>query len=116
MGVDKETAPTYLSVWMPDNQSFLKAMREEWLSNGPPDKDEEKKMVLCSMDTGSLDCDEYYFEEGNNELNVSGTMRTANGDVSFTLAIPLSDTILIDIIQHSIKKLNKLKTAMEALK
>lgn len=116
MGIDKKTVPTYFNVWIEDTPSHIKAMRKAYQDVGPEDE-EPNQLVLCD-DGYSSSNEEYYFEDRDNgpELFISFLLTGQEGSVNASISIPLSDTILIDILQHSIKKLNKLKVAMESLK
>lgn len=68
------------------------------------------------MDGNLFLMEEYYFDSSENELMISGNMQSSEGETWFSVSIPLSDIVLIDILEHSVKKLNKLKTALETLK
>jgi len=116
MGVDKETAPNYVNIWIEDNAQMLKEMRKAYKEEGWDDE-ETNQLVLCDMNGFSLECEEYYFEEreGNPELYISFNMMSSNGKVMGTLGIPLSDIVLIDILQYAIKKLNKLNQKFDTL-
>ena len=47
---------------------------------------------------------------------IQSIIRSEFGDSWFSIRMPLSDKVLIDILTYSIKKFNKLKTALETLK
>ena len=69
-----------------------------------------------TLEGHTFEMDEYYFDPKENEISFSGMMTSEEGDSFISVSIPLSDSILIDILQYSIKKLNKLKTVMETMK
>ena len=109
MGIDKETNAKFVSVWITDNKEVLDKARK--LAKEDTGDDEDKQLIFDSENI-VFDTEEYYYDDGNNEFTLSLT----SNDVQIYLSIPLSDTVLIDILQHSIKKLGKLKTALETLK
>ena len=113
--VDKVNTPTYASITISDNDKQLKQMRDESVENLGSDG-EDKLLYANSLDGYSLQPDEIYLElEGQPEIRCSFTMQGANGTISVTIDVPLTDDLLTDIIAYGVKKLNKLKTAMEAL-
>ncbi len=117
MGIDKETKPV-VNIVLDDNVKYLKELREQANEDGQNDCLEEgecKKLSLTS-DRHSFDMEEYYFEERDCSFIISGTMTTASGKSYVHIDIPLSDTVMIDVLSGALKKLNKLKTAMETLK
>lgn len=72
-------------------------------------------------DEHRVNCEEYYFEDKSSyndvpSIHYSGELETTEGSTSIYIDLPLSDTVLLDIIQYAIKKLAKLKTALETLK
>lgn len=113
MAVDRETSA---SVWINiDKNPKLMNLLEK---NNESVSDESKKnpQFLINEDIGTVKCEEYYLEEGDNTLHYTGTMATPHGGIYISFDLPISDVILIDLLQMSIKKLNKLKVAMESLK
>ena len=109
MGIDRETkASVFIDI--PNDKEFIKRMKDE--ANSTYDDEDKDKHLLLTDSLGTFDVDEYYFSESENELCISGKIAEAYVSVS----IPLSDILLIDILGHSIKKLNKLKVALESLK
>ena len=119
MGVDKETVPRAINIVIDDKPNYLKELRaqaEEDGQNESLEGDEPKKLALTD-DKHSFEMEEYYFDDAldDNCINISGCMTSTNGKSFVYLTIPLSDVLLIDILQHSIKKLNKLKSVMESL-
>ena len=113
MGIDNETQIKYFNIVIDDNKQYLEQMRKKAEEEGQNDKD--KKLSLSS-DLHSFSTDEYYFDENDNAIVFSGELISDVGKSYIYMSIPLSDIVLIDILQQAIKKLNKLKTAMEALK
>lgn len=113
MGIDKETVPTSLSVWIDKDVKLLKTLADKGYEFNGKEKPEQWVIV---DDMGSLSPSEYYFDDGIGNIVYSGNLIVDGKNISFNIYLPLSDTVLIDILQHSIKKLNKLKLAMETLK
>lgn len=114
MGIDKETEPTYVNFVIDDNPKYLNTLRKQAEEDGQNDEKGEKRLSITN-DKHSFTMEEYYYEEGDNELIISGNLQGTEGSTYISISIPLSDTVLIDIIQGAIKKLNKLKTALETL-
>lgn len=110
MVVDNNTAPNYFRLSFEDNEDFkalLKKGRETAEEEGL--NDEDKVIQIYNED---LICEEFYFDESTNDLHIS----FSNSLMSSTISINLSDKVLIDILQHSVKKFNKLKQVLESLK
>ena len=60
--------------------------------------------------------DEFYFEKSENSIHISGELKNGSTDFGyFSVDIPI-ETIEIEIIEHLLKKLGRMKTALEALK
>ena len=119
MGIDKETKPTYVNIILDKNPKYLKTLSDQAEEDGQNEtsKDEEPRNRLSlTMDKHSFDMEEYYFDENDNEIFISGTMKSSEGESYVCITIPLSDIVLIDILEHACKKLNKLKNVMESLK
>ena len=118
MGIDKTTAPSAISVTMNTNSKYIKELKQQAIDNDQNwgDNGEKVENMTLSDDTHAFTTCEYYYDETNNVIHLSGSLKSLNGESSIYLEIPLSDIVLIDILQHAIKKLNKLKSVMEALK
>lgn len=112
MAIDKETTFRYLSITQPDTKEILKKLRtdaEEFGFNESKQDDEPRELLIHS-DTNSQETEVYYFDR-DGELNYSG--KIGDGWISFVLKI--SDKVLIDILEYSMKRFSKLKTALETL-
>ena len=116
MGIDKETVPKWINIVVDDDPNYLKKLREQANEDGQNDDKKETKKFSITADKQSFTMEEYYFEEDDNCLMISGYLQGTQGQTYIAINIPLSDVVLIDILQYGIKKLNKLKTAMETLK
>lgn len=115
MALDHETTPR-ITVCIDNNKKLIKQLEKKNIEVSGEKEHKEHPQLWFDESFGSIDSSEYYFDEEECALNFSGDIKTVEGDVYVSFEIPISDTILIDILQHSIKKLNKLKTAMETLK
>jgi len=111
---DKETAPSYISFLFPDDPKFIKRMRDNYFVSGFGE--EEEKKLFLNTDIISLSPGEFYFDSSNQELTINFEMNCSEGDSFGSMCIKLSDEVLMDILAYSVKKLNKLKTALETLK
>ena len=114
MGIDKETSPNWVNIVIDDNKEYLDELREQATEDGQNDGADPKKLSL-TLDKGSFEMGEYYYDEKENEILISGEVKSSKGMSYIGINIPLSDIVMIDIINGAIKKLNKLKTALEAL-
>ena len=114
MSVDNTTEPRFISLTVEKNTEYLKQLAENAVVEGL--NYDGIVNLLIGKDEHSWDPIEYYFDPEENEINLSGTLISSKGKTHIYLTIPLSDEVLIDILTHSIKKLNKLKTAIESLK
>ena len=115
MGIDKKTVPSFVNVVLDNNKDYLKELKEQADEDGQSEEKENSKLSL-TMEKHSFEMDEYYYDDDNNEITVSGNMISTKGQSYVSICIPLSDVVLIDIISGALKKLNKLKTTLEALK
>jgi len=114
MVVDNTTKPSALSIQIEDSIASLEEMRKKAEEDCQNEDAEERgyKLMTLSEEHNSLNPSEYYFDDTNNEIHFNGEF----GKGFYYISIPLSDEVLIDILQHAIKKMNKLKLAMESLK
>ena len=117
MPIDKETVPNFVNIVMNDNKKQLDELRkqaQEDSQNEDLEEGESKKLSL-TIDGRSVDVEEYYFDNGS--IYYSSELSTESGKkIWYSFEIPISDKVLIDILEYSCKKLNKLKTALETLK
>jgi hypothetical protein len=116
MGIDNETSLKNVAVVIDKNKEMLKQLEDNSINIRGEEEHKKKPQFWFSEDIGKLNTEEYYFEEEECALHYSGISETAQGTVYCSFDLPLSDVVLIDILQHSIKRLNKLKTALETLK
>lgn len=116
MGVDHETEMKYVGIYIDKNPAFMKVLENNDIAIMGEEEHEKKPQMVFNNDVGVMRTEEYYFDEKSNSLVFSGCSQTLDGEVYLSFDLPLSDVVLIDILQHSIKRLNKLKTALETLK
>lgn len=117
MGLDKETQLGFLSISLDGTKEHIAVMKKNADSDGfNDDKEKPVQLNICSVDGYNLSTEEYYFDDSDNEIHFSGEFVGTAGKGYVSFSLPLSDIVLIDILQHSIKKLNKLKVALESLK
>lgn len=113
MNVDKTTGLEFIWISIEDKERYLNQLRK--VSN----ENQEEPHLLILDDGHSFESGEYYFEEnseGKPVINFSGEYKGSEGNSCISFNLPLSDPVLIDILSYAVKKLNRLKTAMEALK
>jgi hypothetical protein len=108
-----KTMPNCLWITTDDNKDYLDEVRNTEDSKNSS-ADIEKQVMVFSMDNHSFDPRECYFDEG--QLSFSGELKGMKGTTFVTMEIPISDDMLTDILTYGIKKLNRLKTALETLK
>jgi hypothetical protein len=116
MSVDKTTNMNYASICISDRQRLLDAMRKNHSDNIGLEDHNASPELWFNSDLGLIECDEYYFDESNNSIEYTGSAKMGEGTINLTVSIPLSDEVLIDILSHSVKRLNKLKNVLESLK
>ena len=120
MGIDRTTKIDFMNIVIDDNKIYLDELRHQAEKDGQNSseliKERGCKVLSLTMDDHSFNTEEIYFDENGNNIYISGEMTSSNGKSSIYLVIPLSDIVLIDILEYALKKLNKLKTAMETLK
>ena len=114
MEIDKETQPKYINIVIDDNLQYLRSLKEQ--ANEDGQNDEKEKKLSLTLDKHSFEMEEYYFDKEDATITISGNMKSTKGESWVSFSIPLSDKILINILEYSTEKLDKLKTALETLK
>jgi len=112
MGIDKETTP-YFNIWVNKDAKLLKRFEERHEEEVGKEEHKENPQYIMMSDMFSVETKEYYFDEESDSILYSGGFENGN---SISFQIKLSDEVMVDILQHAIRKLNKLKTALESLK
>ncbi len=115
MGIDKETQPKYFSITLDNNSSYIKVLKKQADEDGQNDEKGDNRISL-TMDKHVFQTEEYYFDESDKTIEISGNMVSDKGESWVSISIPLSDIVLIDILKYSMNKLDNLKTALEVLK
>jgi hypothetical protein len=116
MGIDKETGLKYVSICIDKNTTLIRQLENNSIAISGEKEHNEKPQLWFNEDVASVRNEEYYFDEEECALNFTGIAQCSEGKVFISFVLPLSDVVLIDVLQHSIKKLNKLKTALETLR
>ena len=114
MGIDKVTKPSSINIVFDDNVKYLNVLRKQAEDDGQ-NIDGFKKLVI-SDNMAVFETEEYYYDDTENEILISGNLQFQEGESSIFITLPLSNTVLIDILHGALKKYNKLKTTLEALK
>ena len=114
MSVAKNIKPSYMSSTLTKDEKLFKKLEEKAEEEGL--NDEETKYLAIYDDFGNANIDEFYYEEKENEFTLSCNLVTTDGDLSFYISFELPDEVLIDILSASVKRLNKLKTVLEAVR
>jgi len=112
MGVDHDTEAKFVNIVVDDNPAYKKILKRQADDDGQ--NEDGRSAISITQDNHGWRTEEYYLEDGN--LIISGELTNAEGSTFIALDMPISDTVLIDIMQMAIKKLGKLKTALETLK
>lgn len=115
MGIDKESSLN-ITVIIDNNKEMLKRLENNNKKFCGAEEHKKRPQLWFSEEDSSIIAEEYYFDEEDNNLFFTGNAQTSDGEIFVSIKLPVSDIILIDLLQHSIKKLNKLKTALETLK
>ena len=110
MGIDKKTKPNYISVSIENKPEYIKELKKQGQHDGL------ENHLVVSLETHAFEMEEMYFDSDENELTISGSAVSTNGETYIHVSIPISDIVLIDILTHGVKKLSKLKGALETLK
>lgn len=106
------TFDTYLTLSKKSIDKTKKKATEESFAN----VGEEGKDDLYYADS-TWNVDELYFEKDTQTLNLSGEITCYGEKIGyFSPLIKLSNETVIEIIEHYMKKLGKLKTVLEAIK
>jgi len=113
MGIDKQTQPKWINIVIDNNPKYHKELKIQADIDGQNDDGENKLSI--TMEKHSFEPSEIYFEDDGTFL-ISGNLKSVNGETYIGINIPLSDIVLVDILQYALKRLNKLKTALETLK
>lgn len=107
-----------IEIWLNLNKeeldSSLKRATQESIDSDPNDEDMKDNYLYPNME---LRTDEFYVEDKSDFLHISGNLFSFGKDLGFiSFDIPLNQDIAKDIIDRYIKKLQKLKTVLEATK
>ena len=108
MGIDNSTPPRTVNISITDKKEYLDILRITG------EKNDTEDCLNADDENHRLITDELYYEDG--EITFTGRMSNSEGETSIYLVIPISDTVLIDILAGALKKFNKFKTVMETLK
>jgi hypothetical protein len=114
MSVGKNIKPSYMSATLVKDEKLFKKLEARAEEEGL--NDEETKYLAIYDDFGNANIDEFYYKEEENEVTLSCNLITTDGDISFYIAFKLPDEVLIDLLSASVKRLNKLKTVLEAVR
>ena len=113
MSIDKETKLDSLFFEFSAEKKVLDILKKDYKQSNP---DESGNGLSITGDNIVFDSpEEFYFDSDFNKLEYSGSCLVGGEKAFVGFSIPLSDKVLIDILGHSIKKLNKLKVALESL-
>ena len=115
MGIDKTSTPRF-SICIEDKEKLLNEARTKAEENCLRGEDSEIDYIQLDDDNFVTEGEEFYYDESTGEFTVSGTGESAFGKMTYFFTMPLTDTVLIDILGHSVKKINKLKSVIESLK
>lgn len=115
MGVDKKTKIKSLTVIIDKNKKLFDLMEEHNIRWSGEDEHKKNPQLLLSEELGDIQTEEFYFDAETGCICFNGIADTPNGSFFVSFDFPLSDILLIDILQQSIKRLNKLKTVLESL-
>lgn len=115
MGIDKETKME-ATICIDNNTAMLRMLEDKNIEFCGEEENKKKPQLWFSEELGSISTEEYYYDDEQKKIIYTGNATTPHGDVFISVYIPLSDTVLIDILHDAIKRLNKLKTAIETLR
>ncbi len=115
MEIDKETQPEYINIVLDNNPTYMKSLKNQADEDGQNDEKGVNKISL-TMNKHVFNTEEYFFDEQDKTITMSGSMVSDKGESWVSINIPLSDVVLIDILKYSMNKLDNLKTALEVLK
>jgi len=113
MKIDKKTQINWLNIVIDNKAEYLKELKDQAEEEGQ--NEDGANNLSISLDKHSFEMYEYYFDDKENELVISGTLKSPKGETYFGITIPLSDIVLISILEYALKRLDKLKNVLEAL-
>lgn len=88
-------------------------LRQQSIDIDPNDKDRKEMLLLDS----SFEEDEIYLEDNEDIIYLNGILNVFGIELGYiSLEIPLNQELAIDIVDRYVKKLQKLKTVLEATK
>ncbi|KKN57983.1 hypothetical protein LCGC14_0556410 [marine sediment metagenome] len=115
MEIDKETKPQHFSITLDNNSPYMNVLKNQADEDGQNEEKGDNRISL-TMDKHVFQTEEYYFDERDKTIIISGNMVSDKGESWVSISMPLSDIVLIDILKYSMNKLDNLKTALEVLK
>ncbi len=111
MEIDKETKLSSLNIVIDDNEKYLDKLRNQAKEDGQNDKEKKLSVTLFGHTNETY---EIYIEDG--KLFYSGNLSSKDGETYVSFELPISQTILFDILGEALKKFNKVRTLLEAVK
>lgn len=114
MGVDHDTKPRFLNIVIEKNPAYLEILSKQ--ATNDEQNEDGKEHLSLTLDKQSFRTEEYYYDADSNTIEFNGILKCSDGSTWVGISIPISDTVLIDILNSGVKKLNKLKTVLESLK
>lgn len=111
MTVDNQQ-PEYFSIFIEDKEEVLNVMRAKAKEDDP----DTLQFLFDDDDVKSYEYCETYFDGNDCCLHTSFGTQGPNGANTVSINLKITDEILIDILTHTIRRFNKFKSAVEALK
>lgn len=109
-----ESIETYLRVNKENFESVIKRANQEAIDEDPNNKDLKKDLLFPNAE---IILDEIYVEDKSDEISLRGELWSFGKNLAWIdLKIPFNQEMAKDIIERYIKKLQKLKTILEATK
>jgi len=107
-------AEVYLDIDEKIFKSVEKRAKQDSIDRDPNDTERKNHLLF---ENAKMGIDEIYIEDKSEELYVCGMLQCFGSELGWiSLTIPLNQEIAKDIIEKYIKKLQKLKTVIEATK
>ena len=114
MESDKKTTPSYINIVLDNKPKYLEKLKEQATEDGQNEDNSDIEKLSIRDEGHTISPDEIYFEEG--ELHIAFNLTSKEGSTYVGVDVPLSQSILFDILGEGIKKFNKVRTVLEATK
>jgi len=116
MEVDNNTKPSSVRIWLDHNAEYFERLKRTAITETGELEAGDTPQMLITEGTHEIHNVEFYFSTEDGNIHLTMSLDSIEGNAVLSVDMPLSDGVFLDILQHAIKKFNRLKTVIEATK